>query len=87
MADAVEKFDPKPSCTDPEDLQYVLSSYWDPPQTPEAETFGEKLGGMAAWVKKEESFQKDPDLHKIPDAPMLFLWAMKQSPNARVVWP
>jgi hypothetical protein len=70
LADAVHRFDPGPHTT----------HYAGAPD-PEPEDLGTQILGMADVIRNEESYKNDANLFGLPDAAMIFFWALKSSPN------
>ena len=77
MAEFVERNDPG-----------EWHTHWNNDSEPDPEApLEERIKGMAALVKADDSFLNDPDLHNLPDDAMLLLWAAKTSEGARIIQP
>jgi hypothetical protein len=70
LADAVHRFDPGPYTT-----HYAAAP------DPEPESIEAQISGMADIIRNEESYKNDAELSALPDAAMIFFWALKSSPN------
>ncbi|KAF2854373.1 hypothetical protein T440DRAFT_465344 [Plenodomus tracheiphilus IPT5] len=74
LADAVENLDPGPWTT-----------HFDPYPTPSPEDSETQIRGMADIIRNEDTYKDDVELHELPDAMMVLLWAFKTLPNSHVV--
>jgi len=70
LTDAVHRFDPGPHTT-----HYVAAP------DPEPEDIETQILGMAEIIRNENSYKNDAELSNLPDAAMIFFWALKTSPN------
>jgi hypothetical protein len=78
LADSVLRLDPGPWTT-----------HQGPPPEPEPEEPEEpetEIQRMAEIIRNEDTYMNDPDLHSLPDALMITLWALKTSSNVEVVY-
>jgi hypothetical protein len=75
FADSVEQLDPGPWTT------HQGLAPEPEPEDPEAE-----IQGMAEIIRNEDTYMNDSNLHSLPDALMITLWALSTSPNSEVVY-
>jgi hypothetical protein len=75
LADSVLRLDPGPWTT-----------HQGPPPEPEPEDPETEIQRMAEIIRNEGTYMNDPDLHSLPDALMITLWALKTSSNVEVVY-
>ncbi|KAH7087522.1 hypothetical protein FB567DRAFT_495404 [Paraphoma chrysanthemicola] len=73
FSELAERFDPGPWTT--HEVPAVASN-----EDPEV-----AILGMAEVIRNESSYKSDEDLHSLPDAAMVMLWAFKTSPNMEIV--
>ncbi|KAF1850832.1 uncharacterized protein K460DRAFT_423380 [Cucurbitaria berberidis CBS 394.84] len=74
LSDAVQRFDPGPWTT-----------HFNPAPAPEPEDPETQMKGMAEFIRNEDSYKNDPDLHALPDDIMILLWAFKTSPGVDLI--
>lgn len=70
LAEMTEKFDP----------EHWREHHVQPPPSPETETAREKIPGLAAIVRNEESYKNDPDLQGLPEDALPLLWELNLYP-------
>jgi hypothetical protein len=68
-----EQFDPGPRATHQTPLEAA-------PDDPEI-----AILGMADVIRNEYSYKRDPELHSLPDATMILLWAFKATPTMELI--
>lgn len=75
LADSVQRLDPG-----------RWTRHQGPPPEPEPEEPEAEIQGMADTIRNEDTYMGNPDLHALPDAMMIMLWALTTSPSIEVVY-
>ncbi|KAF1915425.1 hypothetical protein BDU57DRAFT_273071 [Ampelomyces quisqualis] len=70
LTESVQRFDPGPWTT-----------HQGLAPEPEPEDTSDQLQGMADFIRNEDDYKSDTNLHHLPDCFMIVAWAMKSSPG------